>query len=314
MPYDLSERLVIGLASSALFDLAESDQVFREQGEAIYRTYQRDNEDVPLEVGVAFPFIKRLLSLNDLSPDNPPIEVMLLSRNDPETGLRVMKSIEHHGLGITRAIFLQGRYPHRFIPALNISLFLSANKQDVDQAILAGHPAGQVLSSGDFDLTDEEELRIAFDFDGVLVTDESETIYQQQGIEAFREYERTNAQVPAESGLLADFLRKLARIQALEKRCEEQTHGRYHPKVRVSIVTARNAPAHERVIHTMRSWGVTVNEAYFLGGVAKEHVLGIIKPHIFFDDQASHLSATSDILPSVHVPFGQLNQGTKTQV
>lgn len=235
MAYDLSERLIIGLASSALFDLEESDRVFSEQGEAAYRTYQRDNENKHL---TAFPFIKRLLSLNELSPENPLIEVVLLSRNDPETGLRVMKSIEHHQLGITRAIFLQGRYPHRFIPALNISLFLSANRQDVDQAILAGHPAGQVLSSGDLDLTDEEELRIAFDFDGVLVTDESETIYQQQGLEAFHEYERTNAQVPAEAGLLAVFLRKLAHIQVLEKQHEEETQGAYRPRVRVSIVTA----------------------------------------------------------------------------
>lgn len=307
MPYDLSERLVIGLASSALFDLDESDRVFREQGEASYREYQREYENTPLMPGVAFPFIKRLLSLNELDPDNPPIEVMLLSRNDPETGLRVMKSIEHHQLGITRAIFLQGRYPHRFISALNISLFLSAHKQDVDQAILAGNPAGQVLSSSAFDLTEEDELRIAFDFDGVLASDKSETIYQQQGIEAFRVHERENAHIPAEPGLLADFLRKLARIQELEKQREKDTSGQYHPRVRVSIVTARNAPAHERVIHTMRSWGVTVNEAYFLGGVAKEHVLGIIKPHIFFDDQESHLTATSDILPSVHVPFGKLN-------
>ncbi len=308
MPYDLSERLVIGLASSALFDLEASDSVFRDQGESAYRDYQREHENTHLAPGVAFPFIKRLLSLNELDPDNPPIEVMLLSRNDPETGLRVMKSIEHHQLGITRAIFLQGRYPHRFIPALNISLFLSGHKQDVDQAILAGHPAGQVLSSNAFDLTDEEELRIAFDFDGVLATDEFETIYQQQGIEAFRQHERENAQVPAEPGLLANFLRKLARIQDLEKQRENDTSGKYRPRVRVSIVTARNAPAHERVIHTMRSWGVTVNEAYFLGGIAKEHVLGIIKPHIFFDDQESHLSATSDMLPSVHVPFGKLNQ------
>lgn len=309
MAYELSDRLVIGLASSALFDLSESDAVFRSEGELIYREYQRRNEDEPLGQGVAFPFIQRLLSLNDLDPSNPPVEVVLLSRNDPETGLRVMKSIEHYGLGITRAIFLQGRHPHRFIPALNISLFLSANKQDVDQAILAGNPAGQVLNAGVFALPEDTELRIAFDFDGVLANDESETIYQQQGIEAFREHERRNAKVPAEPGLLADFLRKLARIQALEKRQWDQTHGGYEPRVRVSIVTARNAPAHERVIHTMRSWGVTVNEAYFLGGVAKEHVLNIMKPHIFFDDQESHLSATSDVLPSVHVPFGKLNQG-----
>lgn len=311
MPYDLSERLVIGLASSALFDLDASDRVFREQGEAMYRDYQREHEDAPLTPGVAFPFIKRLLSLNELDPQNPPIEVVLLSRNDPETGLRVMKSIEYHRLGITRAIFLQGRYPHRFIPALNISLFLSGHKQDVDQAILAGHPAGQVLSSNSFDITDEDELRIAFDFDGVLATDESETIYQSQGIEAFHEHEREHARIPAEPGLLADFLRKLARIQTLEKQREQDSGGRYRPRVRVSIVTARDAPAHERVIHTMRSWGVTVNEAYFLGGIAKQHVLGIIKPHIFFDDQQSHLSATSDLLPSVHVPFGRLNQPIK---
>ncbi|WP_052365378.1 5'-nucleotidase [Halotalea alkalilenta] len=307
MPYDLSNRLVIGLASSALFDLADSDAVFVQQGEAAYRAYQRRHENEPLAPGVAFAFIKRLLALRELDPLDPPIEVLLLSRNDPDTGLRVMKSIEHHQLAISRAVFLQGRSPYPFIPALNISLFLSANPDDVRGAIAAGYPAGQVME-GHYELEQGDELRVAFDFDGVLTTDESESIYQTQGIDAYHRHERAHALVPAERGLLADLLQRLSTIQALERRHQERSDSAYVPKLRVSIVTARDAPAHERVIHTMREWGITVNEAFFLGGVDKSAVLKVVKPHIFFDDQTSHLAATSSLLPSVHVPFGRLNR------
>ena len=146
MPYDLSNRLVIGLASSALFDLTESDEIFRTQGEKEYRNYQRDKQNIPLKQGVAFPFIRRLLCLNKLDPNDPPVEVILLSRNDPDTGMRVMSSIEHYGLGITRAAFLQGKSPHQYIPAFDIELFLSANPLDVKEAVLAGYPAGQILN------------------------------------------------------------------------------------------------------------------------------------------------------------------------
>ncbi|GEN24806.1 5'-nucleotidase [Halomonas cupida] len=307
MPYELADRLVIGLASSALFDLSASDRVFREQGEEAYRLHQREHESETLAPGVAFAFIRKLLSLNELAPEDPLIEVVLLSRNDPDTGLRVMRSIEHHQLGITRAIFLQGRYPHRFIPALNISLFLSANREDVDHAIAAGYPAGRVMPSRNPLVDEREELHIAFDFDGVLASDASEMIFQKQGLEAFLEHEREHAEEPAAPGVLADLIRRLAVVQQREKDHVRDSGGGYQPRMRVSIVTARNAPAHERVVHTLRDWGVTVNEAYFLGGIAKHHVLGIIQPDIFFDDQSSHLTDTSDILPSVHVPVGRLN-------
>src|SRR5690606_16190942 len=165
--YDLEQKLVIGLASSALFDLEESDKIFRTEGELGYREYQRVHENTLLDQGVAFPFIQRLLNLNSIFPkDKPFVEVILLSRNDPNTGLRVMNSIEHYGLNIRRAIFLQGRTPHKYIDALNISLFLSANETDVNQAITAGYPAGLIMNAQIFDDAQDEELRIAFDLGG----------------------------------------------------------------------------------------------------------------------------------------------------
>nr|WP_319491649.1 5'-nucleotidase [uncultured Desulfobacter sp.] len=308
MPYDLSKRLVIGLASSALFDLKDSDKVFTEKGEDVYREYQLEKLNEPLPPGVAFPFIKRLLSLNQLRPSDPPVEVMLLSKNDPDTGLRVMKSIQHHGLGMTRAIFLQGRHPHKYIRALNISLFLSANEVDVQEAISSGFPAGQVLSSNIEDESSDSELRIAFDFDGVVADDEAEAIYQKtHDLNKFHEHEQENVNVTHNPGPLKDFLKKVSDIQKMEKE-KSQTDGFYSPKLRISIVTARNAPSHERVINSMRSWGIIVNEAFFLGGIDKSNVLEILKPHIFFDDQKLHLESASKVLPSVHIPFGVANQ------
>lgn len=308
MAYELDKRLVVGLASSALFDLTDPDRVFREQGESTYREFQREHEREPLKPGVAFPFIKRLLSLNEIRPDDPPIEVVLLSRNDPDTGMRVMRSIQHHGLNITRAAFLQGRNPHKFIPAFSVNLFLSGNEDDVNQAIAEGYPAGQVLSADHVDDEDDHELRIAFDFDGVLADDESETVYQEsRDLETFNEHERQHIDVPHKPGPLMVFLDKLSEVQALEEaRAAEDAD--YTPKLRIAIVTARGAPAHERVINTMRTWGITVNEALFLGGVEKRRSLEVLKPHIFFDDQRSHLVETTGVLPSVHVPFGIANR------
>lgn len=263
MPYDLSKRLVIGLASSALFDLSESDSVFRTQGEEVYRKYQRDKQNHPLEKGVAFPFIKKLLSINEINPKDPPIEVILLSRNDPDTGLRVMNSIETHQLGISRALFLQGRDPHKYINALSIDLFLSANEVDVKQAITAGYPAGQVLKSHiEDDLLSDPELRVALDFDGVLADDTAEKIYADGGIESFHKHESEHSDEVHQPGPLTKFLKKLSEIQILEEKFSEE-NIQYEPRLRISIVTARNAPSHKRVINTMRSWGVTVNEAFF---------------------------------------------------
>lgn len=306
MAFDLSRRLVIGLASSALFDLSESDAVFRTEGEQVYREYQRANQDKPLERGVAFPFVRRVLSLNQLNPDDPPVEVILLSRNDPDTGLRVMNSIQHYGLPITRAVFMQGKSPHSYIPAFDIELFLSANAEDVKKAVAAGHPAGQILKGEIEDDNDDLQLRIAFDFDGVLVDDEAETVYKKQDLDGFHQHETLRQDIPHTPGPLTPFLRRIAAIQKMEQQ-QRKKDPTYTPILRVSIVTARNAPAHKRVINTMRSWDITVNEAFFMGGVEKSKVLDIMQPHIFFDDQRLHLEPASARLPSVHIPFGIAN-------
>ncbi|MFH8439066.1 5'-nucleotidase [Streptomyces sp. NPDC018007] len=308
MTYELADRLVIGIASSALFDLTESDAVFREQGEESYRAHQERRIGDPLRPGTAFPFIRRLLSLNDLAEvDDPLVEVIVLSRNDPDTGLRVMRSIESHGLPITRAVFMQGRSPHRFMPALNMSLFLSAHEKDVREAVAAGLPAGHVLGAPYEDDADDHDLRISFDFDGVLATDASEQVFQEGGIEKFRAHEIANAAVPHDAGPLRDFLANVNRIQQREEQ-ERRKNPDYRIRLHVSLVTARNAPAHDRAVQSLKGWGVTVNDAFFLGGIDKGRIMGILKPHIFFDDQQGHLESTSRTTPSVHVPFGRLNE------
>ena len=306
MAYELKDRLVIGLASSALFNLDESDKVFHKLGEDAYRKYQRKHQDDVLDKGVAYPFIKRLLSLNEIDPDNPLVEVVLLSKNDPDTGLRVMNSIEHYGLNMTRALFLQGGEPHKYIKALDVSLFLSAHENDVKEAIRTGCSAGQVLDSNINDDEEDKELRIAFDFDGVIADDASETVYAEDGIESFLKHEKDKADVPVNEGPLLGFLRKVSIIQKREL-AKSQEDSSYEPKLKVSIVTARSAPSHERVINTMRAWDIMVNEAFFLGGIEKKKVLEVLNPHIFFDDQKLHLEKSSDVLPSVHIPFGIRN-------
>ncbi|MFE9255278.1 5'-nucleotidase [Streptomyces sp. NPDC006879] len=307
-PYDLADRLVVGVASSALFDLTEADAVFREEGEASYRAYQEEHMGHTLEPGVAYPFIRRLLSLNSLNPtEDPLVEVIVLSRNDPDTGLRVMRSIQTHDLPITRAIFTQGRSPHHYVPVLNMSLFLSANESDVRDAVDSGLPAGYVLGSPSADDTEDQELRIAFDFDGVLADDSAERIYQSDGLATFRTHESTNAATPHAPGPLRDFLAGVNRVQQREEERQRQDPD-YRIRVRVSLVTARNAPAHERAVRSLKDWGVTVNDAFFLGGIDKGEIIGVLRPHIFFDDQIGHLVGTARNAPSVHVPFGKVNE------
>ncbi|MFI8103250.1 5'-nucleotidase [Streptomyces sp. NPDC086023] len=307
MKYDLSDRLVVGIASSALFDLTECDAVFRERGEAAYRSCQEAHVDDVLDKGVAFPFVRRLLSLNDLAdPSDPLVEVIILSRNDPDTGLRVMRSIAAHGLQISRAVFRQGLPSHRFMPALNMSLFLSANGSDVREAMADGMPAGHVLRTDRVDDEADRELRIAFDFDGVLADDASERIYQAGGIDEFRAHEVLNATTPHDPGPLREFLAGVNRIQRREEE-ERRTVPSYQPRLRVSLVTARDAPAHERAVRSLRQWGLRVNDAFFLGGIDKAAVMRALDPHLFFDDQVAHLNGTAPATPSVHVPFGIVN-------
>lgn len=218
-----------------------------------------------------------------------------------------MKTIEHYGLTMTRAIFMQGKSPYEYIPALNIALFLSANKPDVDAAIRAGHPAGQVLNSIFQDNEEDKFLRIAFDFDGVLASDEFEAVMQSSGLNEFHAHEVRNVMHPLSPGPLQKLLLQMADIQLVEERYKKENPD-YENRVRISIVTARNAPSHERALKTLKTWGVMVNDAFFLGGIEKRKVLEVLKPHIFFDDQSRHLRTASEIVPSVHIPFGITNQ------
>lgn len=310
MAFDLSTRLVVGVASSALFDLSQSDAVFRKKGVEAFRAHQRAKLDEPLPKGVAFPFVRRLLGLNAVRPDDPPVEVVLLSRNDAETGKRAFRSIAHHGLAIERAAFLSGDEPHRYIEPFSCELFLSANAEDVRAAIDAGEAGGHVsgaAAESDWDDPDDPGLRVAFDFDGVLVDDDAERRFQEGGLDAFRAHEDAKAAEPHEAGPLHRFLLRLATIQQLE--AEAEAASGYAPRLKTAIVTARGAPSHERVLTTLAAWGVRVDQSFFLGGVEKTAVLGELKPHIFFDDQRRHIERLGGAAPAVHVPFGVTNDG-----
>lgn len=307
MAYRLDNRLVIGIASSALFDLTASDTFFRAHGEDAYRKYQADRIDETLQPGIAFGFIQKLLSLNNLRPEDSLVEVIILSRNDPSTGLRVMRSVEAHGLEITRAVFTQGEAPHEYIGAFSMSLFLSGEEESVRVALSNGFPAGLVIASASTG-RDDKTVRVALDFDGVVASDEAERIFQSDGgLPAFHENELAKRAVPLKDGPLREFLSDLNMIQSIERERAEADNS-YRPRLRVSIVTARNAPAHERAINTLDEWGVTVNDAFFLGGIDKGTVLEVMRPDIYFDDQESHLASTSKFAASVLVPYGIANE------
>jgi 5'-nucleotidase len=309
MAFHIEQKLVIGVASSALFDLSESHRVYLEEGQEEYRHHQDRHLDVILGKGVAFPFIRRFLNINKCFPGQMPVEVVLLSRNSPETGLRVMRSIAHYGLDISRAAFMNGKSPYAYLPAFNASLFLSANEDDVRSAIAVDYPAGLVLPSRIADDEDDLELRVAFDFDGVLADDESETVFKRNNdVDEFHAHETLHMARPHQPGPLAALFRKLAMMQRLEERAQRRDPA-YRKVVRIAIVTARNAPSHERVVTTLKSWGVSADETFFLGGMNKARVLSVFKPHIFFDDQMTHLTASpAGTIPMVHVPFGIANR------
>lgn len=307
MPYPIERKLVISIASSALFDLSESHNIYLTKGVDEYRIHQEKNIDTPFPKGVAFPFIRRFLSINKAFPKQTPVEVVLLSRNSPETGLRVFRSIRHYGLDITRAGFLTGSSPHEYIPAFNASLFLSANEVDVQKAIDADYPAGVVLPSKVYDDELDGELRVAFDFDGVIADDEAESVFKRNNnLDEFQAHETEKQSIPHQPGPLADLFKKLSFMQKLEeKRLKEDPE--YKKILRIAIVTARNAPAHERVVTTLKEWGVSADESFFLGGMQKSRILTVLKPHMFFDDQRSHLESPAGDIPMVHIPFGIAN-------
>lgn len=309
MPYTLEDKLVVGIASSALFDLSESDKVFREQGVAEYRAYQREHENDLLPPGVAMPFVRRLLGLNP--PGGPDVvQVVLISKNDADCGLRVSKSIKLHGLSIIRMAFLKGGSPHRYLRPYKVSLFLSANPVDIKECVVNGHPAGQVLPSTYADDPQDKQLRIAFDFDGVIVDDEAERAYSHGGIEEFRQHEAEHALEPHADGPLAALIRKISEIQKQELQKQELDKN-YEPRIRIAIITSRDAVALERMVTTLRKWGLSVDETHLLGGVDKCDVLQAFAPHIFFDDQRLHLDGLLKITPSVHIPFGVRNESAQ---
>ena len=309
MPYPIEKKLVIAVASSALFNLEESDRIFRTQGVNAYKQYQNEHVNEPFPKGVAFPFISRLLRLNDSFPEEQPVEVILISRNSPETGLRAFNSIAHYGLNITRAGFSSGSAHFKYLPAFNATLFLSANEQDVKDALAAGYAAGRVLNTAvaeDPNDRDDCELRIAFDFDGVLADDEAEAVFQQSNdLEAYHTYEKDHAAQPLHNGPIIELLKRISYYQQLEREKSQNEPG-YQRILKTAIVTARSAPAHERMINTLTHWNVEIDEVFFLGGIEKARILNIMKPHIFFDDQMVHLEH-ADHIPAVHIPFGKIN-------
>ncbi len=307
MAYPIHRKLVIAVASSALFDLSESHAVFVEKGIEEYRKYQKQHINSTLKRGVAFPFIRRFLGINKIYSEEKPVEVVLLSRNNPDTGQRVFNSIHSYGLDISRAGFLSGKSPYEYIPAFNVSLFLSANEQDVRNAIEAGYAAGTVVPTDFEDDEKDHELRVAFDFDGVIADDESEKVFQKnESLDMFQSHEVENVDIPHNPGPLGDLFKKLSFLQKMEMRREAEVEG-YARIIRTAIVTARNAPAHQRVITTLNNWGVTPDETFFLGGVEKHRILEVLKPHIFFDDQMRHITSAAGNIPSVHIPFGIRN-------
>lgn len=307
MAYPIEEKLVVAVSSSALFDFSKEHEIFLREGVESFRAFQAANAGLAPKPGTAFPFIKRLLHLNKVFKEQSPVEVVILSRNDPEAGRRVMKAMTHHDLDITRAFFLSGKAPFPYMKSVNACLYLSTNKEEVKDAIEQGYPAGHVLPTVTTDGDDDNLLRIAFDFDGVLVDDEAESKYADGGLPLFHHYEVENKDKPLKHGPLMPLLQRISAIQ----RMESANHGRSNSpekSVRISIVTARNAPAHERLLNTMKHLGLEADELFLTGGIEKKNILDVLKPHIFFDDQLGHLTPASENTPCVHIPFGIRNR------
>lgn len=300
------EQLVVAVSSRALFDLEAEHKLFEEEGYAAFRDYQQQNQDNPLKPGVAFPFVKRLLGLNKLFGDSEPFRVVVLSRNSPETGRRFFNSCRHYKLPINAGAFTSGHSTFPFIQAFNVSLFLSANPENVEKAVQAGLPSGLVLPNPVEDNSQDSDptLKIAFDFDGVLADDESERQFQKEGLQGFQKFEQEKARTPHAPGPLRNLFQKLSAFQRLDYKLRGQYDPYFNPAIRISVVTARGAQSEERLITTLKSFGMNAAELFLLDGLSKAPILEAIRPHIFFDDQVRHLTAVEAQIPSVLVPFG----------
>jgi len=291
------DPLVIAISSRALFDLDESHEVFTSQGLDAYQEYQIAHEDEPLKQGSAFYLVQKLLKLNDRLEESP-VQVILLSRNSADTGLRIFNSIEHYGLDITRAAFCGGDSPYRYIAPFNSHLFLSTDGADVRQALEMGVAAATILPSK-HPTAARETLKFAFDGDAVLFSDESEKIYKNSGLEAFAKNEREAANEPLSGGPFKPFLAALQQLQ--------QAFPVGEAPIRTCLVTARAAPAHERVVRTLRAWNIRIDESLFLGGLDKGQFLQAFDADVFFDDQEGHCESARNHVATGHVPHGVAN-------
>ncbi len=291
-------KLIVAISSRALFDLDASNQVFERDGVEAYRQYQIAHENEPLHPGDAFHLVKKLLHINKLLGQQR-VEVILLSRNTADTGLRIFNSIQHHGLDISKAAFCGGDSPYRYITAFNSHLFLSTNGFDVRQALEHGVAAATILPSKAAN-TDDYKLRFAFDGDAVLFSDEAERIYKAQGLAEFTRSEREAAKTPLSGGPFKPFLAALQMLQKEFKAGESP--------IRTCLVTARAAPAHERVVLTLRNWDIKIDESLFLGGLDKGVFLGAYNADVFFDDQQGHCESARGHVATGHVPSGIANQ------
>jgi 5'-nucleotidase len=299
LAYSVEGKLVVAISSRALFDFEEENRVFEKDGEGAYIALQYGRLDVAARHGVAFPLVKKLLAFN--TPEAQRVEVVVLSKNDPVSGLRVFRSARLAGLQIERGVFTRGRTPYRYLEPLKANLFLSANEGDVMSALDAKFPAARVYpESAQAASRHSDELRIAFDGDAVLFSDEAERVYQADGLDAFARHEATHALKPLPPGPFKPLLEALHRLQAAA--------GTDVPmKIRTALVTARSAPAHERAIRTLMEWKVAVDELMFLGGLDKGEFLRAFEPDFYFDDQRGHVDSARSHVPAGHVPFGIAN-------
>jgi 5'-nucleotidase len=297
MPYSVEGKLVVAISSRALFDFEDENGVFDREGEAAYIALQFARLDVPARPGVAFPLVKKLLAFNNAEAQR--VEVVVLSKNDPVSGLRVFRSANMAGLHIERGVFTRGRSPYGYLDSLKANLFLSANENDVLGALGSNCPAARVYpESAQAASRHAEEVRIAFDGDGVLFSDEAERVYQRDGIDAFTLHETRKALQPLPPGPFKPLLEALHRLQS-EKSASV--------KIRTALVTARSAPAHDRAVRTLMHWNISVDEAMFLGGLDKGAFLKAFEPDFFFDDQRGHVDSARAHVAAGHVPFGVAN-------
>jgi len=291
--------LVIGISSRALFDLGQSHAIFESKGLQAYSDYQMKHEQRFLKPGVAFPLVKKLLALNEDEVDHPGVEVILLSRNSADTGLRIFNTIEHYGLNIERAAFTGGESPYRYMEAYGADLLLSTNAGDVRKSLEKGYAAATILPGSASD-HGSGQLRIAFDGDAVIFGDEAERVFQERGLEAFSDSEREAAAQPLSGGPFKPVLEALHKIQS--------AYPIEDNPIRTALVTARSAPAHKRVVLTLREWGIRIDEALFLGGRSKGEFLKTFGADIFFDDQQVHIESAKAHVTSAHVPTGVANE------